>query len=273
MNKREIKNITDKYYRKLKKQCKTVTEGFDAEAIHQLRVAYKKLRAFLRMLRQGEDAGGEIKNLKKLKKGYRVSGSIRNLQLQQQRITEAAKPEPKKPQAYLTLLEKEIDKLKPELVEIFWDDPVAESKKKTDAAVPGEFSNLQFSSFIKKKEANVAAIIASGYFSDDNIHLIRKNLKDIFYNIKTYQEIEDHISSLKIWNGKDEKYFDQLLNELGSFQDKCTAIALLKPHWLSSLDNYNRKITEQIKKIWIKEKRNQKRLLVKKLKTDFPNSR
>jgi CHAD domain-containing protein len=269
MDQAQIKNITNSRYRKLKKHIERVAESFDAEAIHQFRVEYKKLRAFFRMLSQGEDAGGEIKILKKLKKGYNVSGYIRDLQLQQLRIMEASKPEPKKPQAYLTLLQKEIDKLKPELVEIFSENPVTESKKKTDAAVPEEFFDLQFNSFVKKKHADVTAVIAAGYFSDDTIHAVRKSLKGLFYNLKIYAVTGTGISLMNIWKVKDEKYFDQLLNELGNFQDKCTAIALLKSYWINSLNTYNRELLASIKKTWIKEKVSMKQSLIKKLKADF----
>ena len=63
---------------------------------------------------------GEIKISKKLKQGYSIPGFIRDLQLQQQRILEATKHELKKPQAYISLLQKEIEKLQPELSEIFF---------------------------------------------------------------------------------------------------------------------------------------------------------
>ncbi len=267
MDRAQIKNITNSRYRKLKQHIESVATGFDPEAIHLFRVEYKKLRAFFRMLSQGDSSTGEIKILKKLKKAYNISGSIRDLQLQQQRITEAAKMEQKPPRAYLNLLQKEIDKLKPELPDIISENAVAESKKKTDAAVPDEYSDLQFNSFIKKKQANSTCIIASNHFSDDNIHTVRKNLKDIFYNLKIYKTSGADVSPVNKW--KDEKYFDQLLNELGDFQDKCTAIALLKSYWINSLNAYNRELLTSIKKTWIKEKVTMKQLLIKKLKTDI----
>jgi hypothetical protein len=77
------------------------------------------------------------------------------------------------------------------------------------------------------------------------------------------------ISLMNIWKVKDEKYFDQLLNELGNFQDKCTAIALLKSYWINSLNTYNRELLASIKKTWIKEKVSMKQSLIKKLKADF----
>lgn len=267
MTKEQIKYITNAHYKKIEKHIKAVENGFDPEAIHQFRVAYKKLRALLRMLSQEDDTTGEVKVLRKLKKAYNISGSIRDLQLQQQRIREAANQEPKKPQAYLTLLQKEIDKLKPELLEIVSENPVAESKKKTDASMPDEFRLQDIQIFLQRKQVNISSIIESGDFSDDNVHAIRKNLKDLFYNLKINGEIEPAISFSNIWKGKDEKYFDQLLDELGNFQDKCTAIALLKTYWINSLNAYNRELLEQIKKIWIKGKVNTKQLLVKKLKT------
>ena len=94
----------------------------------------------------------------------------------------------------------------------------------------------------------------------------------MFYNLKIYVGVEYEQLSLTIWKGKDEEYFNKLIDELGSFQDKCTAIALLKSYWLNSLNKYNRELLERIKKGWIKDKVSMKQLLVKKLKTDIvPN--
>lgn len=268
MNHKQIKHITNNHYRKLKKQIKIVAEDFDVEAIHQFRVEYKKLRAFLRMISQQHEMAGEIKISKKLKKGYNISGSIRDLQLQQQRIMAATKQELKKPQAYISLLQKEIEKLQPELSEIFLEKPVTASKNKTDASIPDEFPLNSFRNFVQKKWEAIYAIIASRHFSDDNIHAIRKSLKDLFYNLKIYEGEEHELLSLSIWKGKDEQYFNEILDELGSFQDKCTAIALLKSYWLNKLNTYNRELLERIKKEWVKDKVNMKRLLVKELKAD-----
>ncbi|MEP7375720.1 MAG: CHAD domain-containing protein [Chitinophagaceae bacterium] len=269
MDKYQIKHITNNLYRKLKKHVKNVAEDFDVEAIHQFRVEYKKLRAFLRMLSQQEEEAGEINISKTLKKAYTISGSVRDLQLQQPRMEEATRQEQKKPQAYFILLQKEIEKLKPELSEILSDNPVNGSKKKTDAAIPNEFSLDSFKNFVQQKWAAVYAIIRSGHFSDDNVHEIRKNLKDLFYNVKPYKGTEYEILSVSILKGKDEKYFTRLLEELGSFQDRCVAIALLKSYWIVSLNTYNRELLDRVKKMWLKDKLRMKQLLVKKMKAEI----
>ena len=188
--------------------------------------------------------------------------------MQQQRILEATKQELKKPQAYINLLKREIEKLTPELIEIFLEKPVTASKKKTDASIPDEFHSNSFRNFVRKKWADVYAIIVSCHFSDDNIHAIRKSLKDLFYNLKIYGCVELELSSLSIWKGKDEEYFNKLLEQLGSFQDKCAAIGLLKSYWLSDLNTYNQEIMERVKKGWVKDKMRMKKMLVKELKAN-----
>ncbi len=266
MNREQIKHITNNHYRNIKKHIKRIADDFDVEAIHAFRVEYKKLRAALRMIAQENEAAGELKISKKLKKVYTISGSIRDLQLQQHRILEATKQEPKKPQAYLLLLQKEIGNLKHEQAEICLEDPVAESKNKTNASIPNDFQLTGFHSFIQKKWMAINTIILSDHFSEDNIHSIRKGLKDLFYNLKIYKGVEFNILSQRIWRGKNEKYFSHLLDELGTFQDKCTAIALMKSYWLNSLTIYNRELLERIKKVWIKDKVTLKQMLVTKLK-------
>ncbi|MBC7509034.1 MAG: CHAD domain-containing protein [Ferruginibacter sp.] len=268
MDQEQIKHITNNHYRKLKKHIKKISEDFDMEAIHQFRIAYKKLRAFLRMISQDHETTGEIKVSKKLKRSYNLSGFVRDLQLQQLKIREATKQELKKPQAYINLLKKEIEKLTPELSEIFLEKPVTASKKKTDASIPNELHLNSFRNFVQKKWAAIYAIIVSRHFSDDNIHAIRKSLKDLFYNLKINEGVEYEVLSQSIWKGKDEQYFNKLLEELGSFQNKCTAIGLLKSYWLNSFNTHNRVLLEGIKKGWVKDKVRMKKMLLKELKAN-----
>lgn len=145
---------------------------------------------------------------------------------------------------------------------------VTESKKKTDASIPDKFPLNSFRNFVQKKWEAVYAIIASRHFSDDNIHVIRKSQKDLFYNLKIYEGVEHELLLLSIWKGKDEQYFNTLRDELGSFQAKCTGIPLLKSFWLKSSNTYNRELLERIKKGWVKDKVRMNKMLVKKLMAD-----
>jgi len=169
--------------------------------------------------------------------------------------------------AYLNLLHKEIEKLKTGFGEIISQKPVNKCKKKTDTAVPGKISELDFNLFIQKKWDTVNAIITTGNFGDKEIHAIRKHLKDLFYNLKIYETAERKILSPGIWNRKDEACFYQLLEELGTFQDNCTAITLVNTYLKKRKKVNDREQVTQIKKIWIKNKRNRKQVLVNKLRS------
>ncbi len=267
MNKSQVKHIIDDHYRKLKKQLNRIIPGFDPETIHQFRVAYKKLRAFLRMISRQKEKGRKIKFSKKLKRAYKISGTIRELQLQQQRIQETTGPQLKKPKGYLMLLQKEMKKLRLSFSEIIKKEPFTESKKKTGAAIPDKFTVMDYKVFVEKKWNAVNTIIGSGHLSDERIHAIRKNFKDLFYNLKIIDGVDQDILAMSKWKGNTEPYIYQLLAELGDFQDKCMAIILIKSYWQDNLIDSDRVILAQLKKIWEKQKKQQKQLLLKKLKS------
>ncbi|MEJ0105929.1 MAG: hypothetical protein WDO19_26740 [Bacteroidota bacterium] len=46
------------------------------------------------------------------------------------------------------------------------------------------------------------------------------------------------ILAMSIWKGKNEAWFNALLDELGNFQDKYTSVALLKSYWIISPETF-----------------------------------
>jgi len=185
MDHAQIKHISNRYYRKLKKTSNDMTD-FDADKIHGFRVEYKKLRAFLRMMASVENGYREINISKNLKKAYHISGSIRDLELQVQRILEISKNDSRKATDYIEVLRNEEQKLGPELFTLLDEKPISESKKKTDSILPDHFGVEDFLNFVDIKWLSIKTVIISENFSDDNIHSIRKNLKDIVYNAHIY---------------------------------------------------------------------------------------
>jgi CHAD domain-containing protein len=269
MNQKQIKNITDNHYWQLNKLIKKISAHFFARDIHEFRVEYKKLRAFLRMISAEYSIAGEIKVGKKLKTVYHILGAVRDIQVLKKSILKATKQDPVKPKEYLLLLQKEIKELQKEFAEMILTKPVIGSKNKTDGYLPYKFSVSNFTDFAHHKLVAVNTIIVSGNFADNNIHSIRKNLKDLFYNLKILPAIKNEKLSIEILRSKDGKYFNDFLDTLGNFQDKHTAVDFLKPDVLKNLNTYNRELLKRVKKNWLKEKAIIKQLLIKQLKTDF----
>ena len=132
--------------------------------------------------------------------------------------------------------------------------------------MPDNFWAAHFKLFAQQKWAVIHSIITSGNFNDDNMHSIRKNLKDLFYNLTLYKGAEHKKLLHRITNGKSKQYFEELIDELGNFQNKCMAVSLLKPYQLNRVSQHDRELLEKIKKRWVKEKAGMKRLLVRQLK-------
>lgn len=269
MIKKQISHIAGNHFSKLKKQAKKIMEKFCAEEIHQFRVEFKKLRAFLQMLSVADESAGKLKVSKNLKKFYKIAGAIRDLQLQQQRIKDIYARESKKPIAYLQILENEIELVKKELREIFSADLVNECKMKTARELPQQFTLENFNKYAKQKWNIIRSIIISRQWGDDDIHFIRKILKELFYNLEIYEGLEYNVLSTSLWKGKTKLYMDTLINDLGIFRDQCTAIALLKMHWLTRLDINTKQLLEDIKRQWIHDKIKLKDSLLKKMSNEL----
>lgn len=270
MIKSATKNIINLHYRKLNKFIKIVSKHFEPESIHQLRVEYKKQRAFLRMISEEKDEKEKIKIPGKLKKAYHIAGEIRDLQLQHQRILVLKKEETIPPEAYLQLLEQHIKKLKPEFSGIPLKKTIKKTIKKAGKLTVEKISTAHPDKFIDKNCAAIIAIITSSNFSDLDIHTVRKHLKDIFYTIHELEGVDEQIkfSSSAITNDEME-YFDQLLEEMGNFQDKCISITFLNEQWLYSLNSADQQILKEIKEIFTADKCEIKNDLVIKLQNEL----
>jgi CHAD domain-containing protein len=261
-----IRQICNAYYRELKRSDSGLSANPDAESIHRFRVVYKKLRAFLRMMAYMPLSPESFKVPRKLKQLYTITGTLRNLQLQLQYIKEAMKYMQPKPLVYLRLLETEIKKLQPELTDVLSARPVAMAKKNTWDYLPGKFTLTAYRNYTGHKWDTIAAIILRGGFSDDNIHFIRKGLKDLYYNLELYEGVEREKLFVSTWKGMTEPEVESLLNGLGIFQDHCTAIALMKDYWLSSFQAVVRDQLSRLKNERIREKLRHKKELVRQLK-------
>ncbi len=266
MNKQTIQHITRSHYKKIKKQLNKIAANFDTEQIHQFRVAYKKLRALLRMISIQNEPTGKLNISKKLNHCYHIAGLLRDLQLQRQRIEKTSRRKLIKLGPYFNLLREEMNKLKTELAEIIATNPVAASERKTNKNAPGKFPLTRIRIYANEKWQTVYEMIAAAHFTEQSLHTIRKNLKDLFYNLRSDKATWHKVLSKHTIN---KKQYNQLLDELGDFHDLCAGVSLLNSSRIKKLNKQQQQILMQIKRELVKEKAAMKRLLVTKLQTSF----
>ena len=198
MDKSDPKNIIKKNYRALHKLIIIVNKDFETEAIHKLRVEYKKLRAFLRMISNEMPPHKKIKIPGKLKKAYAIAGSIRDLQLQQKSVLGITGEREKKIKSYLKLLEHQVRILQSQFRDTPVEKSIIKSIEKTGKLTFEKINTIVAGKFIDDNCAAVISIITSQNFNDTNMHATRKYLKDIFY---TMQKLENAAAEINFNNG------------------------------------------------------------------------
>lgn len=172
-----------------------------------------------------------------LNKVYHLLGALRELQLLRHRIIRAAMPDLNRVQDYLTVLQKDADKLKQHFGKILQEHTVIESLNKTNKHLPHEFPLIDFQIYVQIKLAAITSIIESGNFQDDDIDMIRIYLNDVYYNRKIYGGNEHDILPSKILIGKDDHYYLKLLKDLGNYHNMCNVADLSKRYLIKNLCN------------------------------------
>ena len=101
MKKRKTAPVIKHRFNKINKALAKITVDFGSKDIHDFRVEFKKMRAFLRLAASDQATGGRLHHF------FQIAGFIRNLQLQQQRIGEEWENKDHPPQSYLDVLNAE----------------------------------------------------------------------------------------------------------------------------------------------------------------------
>ncbi len=263
MQRSQLKHITRQFHQELAEQYQQSRKHFDMDGMHEFRVVYKKLRAFLRMMSFGQGATPSLTMSKKLRKAYQIAGLVRDAQLQQQRIIEAAFQLILLPHRYLVLLQKEIDRQKPLFAKLLSPGDIKHQDKKVRLLLPATFSLPDAAPYFQDQWVAIRAAPASGRYCDQDLHSIRKRLKDVYYN---QQLMKKDLPQPKLEEKRQASaFYKTLLEELGSFQDMCTAIALLDSFGTNRIPKKDRQLLEVVKTVWLKNKTGMKQLLLSKL--------
>lgn len=231
-------------------------EQMNEEAIHDLRVAIKKLRSYFKLftaLFKKNDTGGSLAGTREL---FSVLGRHRNIEISKQLLLSFAgknKPVLNPLLIYLQLLQDQISDFCRQALQQY-------EKKELDeltTLLEQNFENLGTEETLNKVRDVIASSVENVQHNlkhfKNKFHLIRKHLKDIFYWAKIFDsEIFFTKSQIKI--------IDKALTLLGNIQDHEVMITNLKYFRKTILSN---SITEYdlIKKIETRAKKKKERLL------------
>jgi CHAD domain-containing protein len=167
----------------MKKLSGQIRENFDIEDLHDLRVEYKKFRAFIRLVQLEEDAS-KLKVPGKLKSVYEAGGPVRDLQLFLPRLLPHFGQ--LRSQVYLERLENKLATGKENLKHVIDKTSFEKVEEKVLEKLPHSLSKETIKKFVQQKVLTIQSGMAAIH-DDEDLHTIRKQLKDLIHILKIYR--------------------------------------------------------------------------------------
>jgi CHAD domain-containing protein len=252
MEQKEMEQLIKKYFKKLRHLLSEIEKDFDPEAIHHFRVQVKKLRALLRLLATELQDADDLRLPKQLKELYLSAGKVRDMQLHLITVNNTY-DEANKPAAYLLLLQNELEKCKVELRLIIKKDSLPGSEVIIISNLPAQLSPENIKVFIRQKEAIINILLSAAQLTNDDLHTVRKNVKDVLYVIKALKEDAERPELVSFLRDNEIKKATVLAEELGKFIDTCMAVSFVKPSRLNEINGAERKQLQDMRKQWQSE--------------------
>ena len=253
MNQLEAIAQVENRFKKLNGSLHALKSHFKINEIHGFRLASKKLKALLKQLEPGLKPGEGFRLTKRFKKFYRALGEVRNLQLQQERITarvtETGNPAPA---VYLALLESSCKKEIGEAKKIIGDHKdFTKDEKRIIAALKTGFTQPGRRS-VEKPDAGALLLLCALKKPDETkMHAFRKTLKNYLYTLDAAGGAKDQNARGWILTQSNAKWVAEWL---GKYRDQTTGLDYLKNPFTRSLPETERVFLKETAKKWNIEK-------------------
>ncbi|WEK21047.1 MAG: CHAD domain-containing protein [Candidatus Pedobacter colombiensis] len=253
MKRKRVKWYLEKRMAYIEKYAKLILAGGDKEAIHQLRIGFKKLRAFLRLAGLKSSAEKRPMIPSELKQIYRYTGKVRDLQLYYHNIF----PFYHKADSYPHQVLHQIAVAKGTLLTVLKDFRFYKATKRMKKKAPDGVSKRILDKFIQKKTVAIGKL-TGGNIQNGRLHVLKKYLKDVSYTLKVF-----HTRARKYFPiaGKVNRHeLDELSNILNEYLDCVVGLTLLNEALSGDLSADDADILKKIKKEWIIKKARTRRL-------------
>jgi CHAD domain-containing protein len=213
-------------FKDLRKLVDEIKEKPTEDAVHDFRVKIKKLRAFLRMLQvSGEDRSLKIPG--RVKKLYDRLGSIRDLQICHDKVSALNEAEADTIRHFRKELEKKLknneEENKTYVSRKYWES----REEEITNALPEELDEQMIYDFFNSKLISVNKIVESGVFEDEDLHTIRKQLKDMIHINSFLEEYFNGLFPMPVFSEDQKMILEVTASVLGQFVDMIRSLALL----------------------------------------------
>ncbi|NML19392.1 CHAD domain-containing protein [Pseudoflavitalea sp. G-6-1-2] len=242
--KKQLAKVVNNYGRTIQHLCREIPGEFKADMIHDLRVAYKKLRAFIRLL---QVADRKLQLPDDLKLIYRSCGTVRDLQL----VLEKLEPQEDSFPKFIKSLHHDLFLAKELLVLNIEDVSVSSSIKELREKLPSKIDEDTVRQFVQQKIASIKILLLA-LEHEEELHGIRKALKDLIYVKKILKEELPINYPFNEWKS-DQKLLD-LTTLLGDLNDKYIALSYFDEDSIQHMPDEEQLQLKQLQQHWTEEK-------------------
>jgi len=233
MKRAYLADVIRKHGRRIKRYCDQLPGNFEVEMVHDLRLEYKKLRAFSRLLQESKQ-GRHLIIPHEIKSVYHGAGRIRDLQLFIPLVLDKSVAEGVLFTEFLSHLQQRLFRSKELLVKAIEHLKANKAIDQLVEALPASLEDKVIRRFIHRKIASVQVMLLA-LEKDKELHAIRKQLKDILLNIRIFDS--DWGISFPVTAWRSEKRLQDVASMLGDFNDRCIALSFLADSFVHTLPN------------------------------------
>ena len=256
MKRGALEQVVDKHISNIEKLSHKLPGSFDESAIHDLRVNYKKVRAFLRLLQLEKDAG-QLHIPDKLKSLYHHCGTVRDWQLFLVEIHDAALTE-KLPDC-MHRWRRQLFTYKEQTVHAVETMHFKRILHSIIKELPRQLQHDTIKRFMHQKIAAIHILLLAAD-NEKDLHSIRKQIKDIIYCIRIFEK--DWDIQFPFQGFMSEKELSDMATRLGDFNDQCLAISLLQPSYIDKCNYEEQHILRNLQMNWLHQKEARQRQLL-----------
>lgn len=218
MKQGKLKKIVDKRISGIQQSSRKIIAGRKNDDVHGFRVAFKKYRAFVRLLDEPKN-DKEISLPLKLKRFYRYAGALRDKQLYcEQMNSKSGISNP----GFTKALPLEIKTRRKILIRHIHDFSFQKFREAAENKLPEKVTAKSIGKYFRKK-INKIDKLSSNIDTDESIHSVRKCMKDLLYNAKALK----HFRVARAVLEKEKKY-EGIMEMIGSYNDVRISLSFLR---------------------------------------------
>jgi len=254
MDRKGLNRIVKKKISALRESATSVVLDNDKESVHELRVAFKKFRASIRLLRSKKNVKKYLRIPEQLKGLYKRAGAIRDRQLYYDLMISYYDQENQGPD-FLIELPGEIAARKKNIYRHITAFSFEKLQAETEKHLPKKLGKKTIRKYFSDQK-DLCTVMLDEPDSDEKFHTIRKRIKDILFNAellknkKAANSIIQKEKELKLIADTVGKYNDtriaiSFLNEYSSNKDE-PGLQVIKKEWYEKKDVLKKEIRRQL---------------------------